>query len=95
MVELTEQLMGAGFTARSSLKLVNTVLLLAGAEQHPAAVDLVCVDLNTGVLEIMKLGAAASFVMGQDRVELLDSGDVPMGILNPVEPALLSKKAVG
>ena len=92
VVELTEQLMGAGFTARSSLKLVNTVLLLAGAEQHPAAVDLVCVDLNTGVLEIMKLGAAASFVMGQDRVKLLDSGDVPMGILNPVEPALLSKK---
>ena len=25
-------------------------------------------------------------------MELLDAGDVPMGILNPVEPALLSKK---
>ena len=92
IVDLTEQLMEAGFTARSSLKLVNTVLLLAGAEQHPAAVDLLCVDLNTGVLEVMKLGAAASFVIGRDGVELLDAGDVPMGILNPVEPALLSKK---
>lgn len=92
VIELTEQLMEAGFTARSSLKLVNTVLLLAGREQHPAAVDVICVDLNTGVLEAMKLGAVASFVIGRDGVELLEAGDVPAGILNPIEPVLLSKK---
>ncbi len=92
IIDLTEQLIQAGFTARSSLKLVNTVLLLAGKEQHPAAVDLVCVDLHTGILEAMKLGAVASFVVGRDGVELLDAGDVPVGILNPIEPVLLSKK---
>ena len=92
IIELTEQLMEAGFAARSSLKLVNTVLLLAGKEQHPAAVDVICVDLNTGVLEAMKLGAVASFVMGQDGVMLLEAGDVPIGILNPIEPVLLSRK---
>lgn len=92
IIDLTEQLMETGFSARASLKLVNTVLLLAGREQHPAAVDLICVDLNTGVLEAMKLGAAASFVMGQDGVELLEAGDVPIGILNPIEPVLMSKK---
>lgn len=92
VIELTEQLMEAGFSARSSLKLVNTVLLLAGKEQDPATVDLICVDLNSGVLEAMKLGAAASFVMGQDGVELLEAGNVPIGILNPIEPVLLSRK---
>ncbi|MDO5417803.1 MAG: SpoIIE family protein phosphatase [Lachnospiraceae bacterium] len=92
IIDLTEQLIQSGFTARSSLKLVNTVLLLAGKEQHPAAMDVVCVDLNTGVLEAMKLGAAASFVMGRDGVELLEAGDVPIGVLNPIEPVLLSKK---
>lgn len=92
IIDLTEQLIQAGFTARSSLKLVNTVLLLAGKEQHPAAVDVICVDLHTGVLEAMKLGAVASFVVGRDGVELLDAGDVPVGILNPIEPVLLSKK---
>lgn len=92
IIELTEQLIEAGFSARASLKLVNTVLLLAGKEQHPAAVDLMCVDLHTGVLEAMKLGAAASFIIGRDGVELLEAGDVPIGILNPIEPVLLSKK---
>ena len=71
---------------------MNTVLLLAGKEQHPAAVDVVCVDLHTGVLEAMKLGASASFLMGRDGVEQLEAGDVPIGILNPIEPVLLSRK---
>ena len=92
VIELAEQLLEAGYTARATLKLVNTVLLLAGKEQHPAAVDIICIDLHTGVLEAMKLGAVASFVVGKDGVELLEAGDVPIGILNPIEPVLLSKK---
>lgn len=92
VIELTEQLLETGFSARAALKLVNTVLLLAGTEQHPATLDLCCVDLHTGVLEAMKLGAATTFILGEDGVELLEAGDVPMGILNPIEPILLSKK---
>lgn len=92
VIELTEQLLETGFSARAALKLVNTVLLLAGTEQHPATLDLCCVDLHTGVLEAMKLGAVATFVIGENGVELLEECAVPMGILNPVEPVLISKK---
>lgn len=56
VVELTQQLLEAGFSARSALKMVNTILLLTGAQQHPATVDLCCVDRHTGVLEAMKMG---------------------------------------
>ena len=58
VIELTQRLLETGFSARSALKLVNTVLLLAGTEQNPATIDLCCIDLGTGVLEAMKLGAA-------------------------------------
>ena len=40
VVELTQRLLETGFSARSALKLVNTVLLLAGTEQNPATLDL-------------------------------------------------------
>ena len=70
----------------------NTVLLLTGAEEHPATLDLACVDLHSGVLEMMKLGAAATFVISQDGVEAIEAGEVPAGIISPVEPVLLSKK---
>lgn len=92
VIELTEQLLAAGYSSRAALKLVNTILLLAGTEQHPATVDLCCVDLYTGVLEAMKLGAVATFIISDDGVELLEASDVPAGVLNPVEPVLLSRK---
>lgn len=91
VVELTEQLLETGFSPRAALKLVNTVLLLAGTEQHPATLDVSCVDLHTGVLEVMKLGAVPTFIMGEEGVEILEAGQVPMGILNGVEPVLMSR----
>ena len=72
--------------------MVNTVFLLTGAEQHPATVDLCCVDLHTGVLEAMKLGAVATFVLGEKGAELLEAHEAPAGVFQTVEPILLSRK---
>ncbi len=55
-----QQLLETGFSARSALKMVNTILLLTGLEQHPATLDLCCVDLCSGVLEAMKDGSGGS-----------------------------------
>ena len=49
VIELTEQLLETGFSGRAALKLVNTVLLLAGTEQRPATLDVCCIDLHTDV----------------------------------------------
>lgn len=92
VVELAEQLLEAGYTPRATLKMVNTVLLLAGGEQHPATVDLCCIDLYAGVLEIMKLGAVATYIVDRNGVELLQAAEVPAGVLEKVEPVLLSRK---
>ncbi len=92
VVELAQQLLEAGFSARAALKMVNTVLMLTGEEQHPATLDLCCVDLHTGVLEAMKLGAVATFVLSGNGVDVLEAGEVPAGVLGEVEPVLLSKK---
>ena len=91
MVDLTQQLLETGFSPRSALKLVNTVLLLSGA-QHPATLDLSCVDLHTAVLEVMKLGAVPTFIIGQEGVERLEAGQVPAGVLRDAEPVLISRK---
>lgn len=92
VVELTQQLLEAGFSARAALKMVNTILLLTGMEQHPATIDLGCIDLHTGVLEMMKLGAVATFVVTAQGVEVLEQAEVPVGVLSTIEPVLISKK---
>lgn len=92
VVELTQQLMETGFSARASLKMVNTILLLGGSQQHPATLDLCCVDLHTGVLETMKMGASATFIWSRGQVELLEAEELPVGVLNEAEPMLISRK---
>lgn len=92
VVELTQQLLETGFSARAALKMVNTILLLSGVEQHPATIDLCLMDLHTGVLEAMKLGAVATFVLSKNGVELLEADYLPAGIISNVEPILLSRK---
>ena len=93
--ELAEQLLDTGFSARSTLKLINTVLLLSGMGDRPATLDLGLVNLYTGVLEMMKLGAAASFLLPDRRDpvggEILESEQFA-GVLNPVEPVMISRK---
>lgn len=92
VVELTQQLLETGFSARAALKMVNTILMLTGVEQHPATLDLCCVDMHTGVLEAMKLGAVATFILSGETVEVLEAGEVPAGVFSSVEPVLLSRK---
>jgi stage II sporulation protein E len=94
VVELTQQLLETGFSARAALKMVNTILLLSGdaADQRPATLDLACVDLHTGVMEMMKMGAPASFVLGEEGVEILQAAQIPAGVMNQTEPSLLTRK---
>lgn len=92
VVELTQQLLETGFSPRAALKMVNTILMLTGVEQHPATLDLCCVDLHTGVLEAMKMGAVATFILSGDTVDVLEAGEVPAGVICSVEPVLLSRK---
>lgn len=90
-LELTEDLLETGFSPKAALRLVNTVLLLEGEEQHPAAMDLSCIDLNTGFMEVMKLGAAPTFVAGAKGVRILRADQVPAGVIPETEPGLISE----
>ena len=42
------------------------------------------------VLEVMKLGAVATYVLDEDGVELLETAQTPAGVLEHVEPVLMS-----
>ena len=63
-----------------------------GQQQRVGIARALVVDLYSGVAEAMKLGAVASFIMGRDGVEVLESEHVPAGVMNPVEPVMISKK---
>lgn len=79
VVELAEQLTGAGFSLENAVKLMNSVLLLREGEQRPATLDIHLLDLHTGEIRSRKQGAAATFLKQGEQISLLESADAPIG----------------
>lgn len=89
VIDLAEQLLEAGFSAEAAVKLINSVLLLRGEEQKPTTLDLCMVDLYSGACELVKLGAAATFIKRGRSVEILQTEALPIGMFREVTPIAL------
>lgn len=82
--ELTARLLKAGFTPETAARLVNVALALKSDEESGATLDLVSVDLYTGVASLYKAGAAPGFVVHGGQVRTVGEASLPVGILGAV-----------
>lgn len=80
---LNKMLMG-GNRKETSLKMLNTILRSKG-EESSATVDLMEIDLITGVASFVKSGAAPSFVRRADKLYKLRSATAPIGIMRAID----------
>lgn len=81
---LSEKLMMAGFAASEAARLVNVALSLKGDSDTGATLDALTVNLYTGKANLFKAGAAASFLVREDVVTVLEGESLPIGILGSV-----------
>jgi stage II sporulation protein E len=91
-LELIEQLLDAGFHEEETLQLSNTAITFGLERSRYASLDLLSLNLFTGVVKIMKAGSAATFLLRKDRVEVISSRTLPTGLLWEVEFDVLYKK---
>lgn len=91
---LIESFCRAGMPNDAALAAVNG-LLAAGREETFACVDAATVDLNTGRADIVKIGSPFSFLVTGERVEVLESESLPLGILEGVRPVTLTRMLRG
>ncbi|GHU63667.1 hypothetical protein FACS189418_7410 [Clostridia bacterium] len=94
VIELTEQLLETGFSMEAAAKMVHSVLLMQTKEQKPTTLDLICMDLYTGMFEEIKFGASASYIIHLEQgysVEMIESESLPIGILPEIEPKKIQK----
>lgn len=81
IISLLEQLLTTGFNRQSAIRLIHSVVL-AGSEPHTySTLDLSTVDLYNGSCEIVKMGAAPSFIKNGDIVRPIHSDALPPGAL--------------
>ena len=90
-IGLVENFYKAGFDNETILSSVNKLLNLEKDEMF-STIDICVVDLKSGLADFVKMGATSSFVRREDGCEILESGALPIGVIQEAKP--LIKKVV-
>ena len=85
VIELLEELLGAGFPEKAAIRMLNAALVMGREEIHYSTVDMTIFDLYTGMCEIVKAGASSTFIKKSGQVEHLSSSSLPIGVVNRIE----------
>lgn len=86
LIEAFEYLMEAGFEKKSAFRLLNTLFVVNYEGQSFATLDMTSINLHTGQCEIMKNGAATTFIKHKDKVETVVSSALPVGVDMEAKP---------
>ncbi len=79
---LTTELLKSGFGYESILRLVNTALIAKSDDETLATLDIACINLYTGELDLLKAGAGASLLLSKTRISRFEESSLPLGILH-------------
>lgn len=92
VIELLEQLLDSGFDSDVALKMINSVMIMNAEDEHPATLDYGVIDLHSGICDLVKIGAATTFVKRGKWVETIKSTTMPLGMFSDVDYDSTSKK---
>ncbi|MGE5398488.1 MAG: stage II sporulation protein E, partial [Chitinophagales bacterium] len=84
-VNLLEELLNTGFGEELALQTINSVLLLRNNQDSFATVDLAMINLYSGEVEFVKIGASPSFLKRGSRIGVISANSLPIGVLEDLE----------
>ena len=84
-VRLFSEFLRAGFRKETAVNLINSTLALKADKESFSTVDILEIDMETGVCEFLKIGSAQSFIKTKASIEEISSKALPVGILENVE----------
>ena len=70
VINFLEQFIEAGFSKKSAIKLINSVMLIRSEEQIYSTIDMSVINLHTGVCDFIKLGASTTFIKKEKKLKL-------------------------
>lgn len=91
-LKLLEQLLNTGFEPEGAVQALNSILVLRSPEESFVTVDMAIIDLESDQLHLVKVGAAPSYLISPESVQILAASGLPAGILNHIDIPVLTKK---
>ena len=80
VVDLMEKFLEAGFKKEPAIRMMNSAMVLKGENESYSTLDYAGIDLYSGQLEMIKIGAAAAFIKRGDEVECIMPQSLPAGV---------------
>ena len=84
-ISLLESFYRAKMPSPLVLSAINTLLSFSKEETF-ACVDIAIVNLMDGRVDIVKIGSPVGFILSGNTIKVLDSGTLPLGILDSLHP---------
>lgn len=88
---LAQDMLEAGFSAETTIKALNSLLVLRQGNEQFATLDMAVLDCTLGRMDLYKTGAATSFIKTGNEVELISGAGLPIGIVPGIEPRLIAR----
>ena len=88
-ISLLESFYRAKMPSHCVLSTINKLLTFSKEETF-ACVDVAVIDLDCGRADIVKIGSPVGFILSGNTVKVLDSGSLPLGILDSLRPETAS-----
>ncbi len=84
-ISLLESFYRAKMPSSLVLSTINKLLTFSREETF-ACVDIAVVDLDNGAADIVKIGSPMGFILSGNTLKILESGSLPLGILESLHP---------
>lgn len=89
-LNLIENFYKAGFENEIILNSVNKLLTI-NSEESFSALDICVLDFKKEIIDFIKLGAPVGFMKIDNETTIIESGSLPIGILEEISPVITKK----
>lgn len=91
-VEIMEKFMELGFDDMTAINTINSIMGIRFDEEEKfATLDMQKIDLYSGKIKFMKVGAVESFIKRKNNIEVINSNSLPFGALDKVDIDIVEK----
>ncbi|WP_237438735.1 stage II sporulation protein E [Pseudalkalibacillus hwajinpoensis] len=91
-IQLLQKILHSGIDETVAIKSVNSVLSLRNTDEMFSTLDLAMIDLQDASAKFLKIGSIPSFIKRGDRVMMVESGNLPMGIIPEFDVEVVSEQ---
>lgn len=92
VIDMLEKLLSGGFNENSAIEIINSILKLKSSDSNFSTLDSMVIDLKNGNSQFIKLGAAPTYIIHNQKIITISTLNMPAGISSELDFIPVAKK---